>query len=438
MRKIPTLSVQAAMAIFVILVVLFVAQMNWWIIFQIRNSENTKTFMTETYAGEQRRLISLLNEHYRAVYEAAQMAVQSSPEGALSHLRIADEAVSGLVREADLMGKSFADSLYFRLTGGKVAYLLFLNRDYPGRYLGTESPLIYRPGLKGELTRPDWVTPEIIAPNPAKFAEIDRQEHKHLRMFLMEGSFFILLIIIGTYLVYLSLRRTRQIRQEQLLFVHSITHELKVPITSIGLFIDALRRRQYEPALTAELVPKMKDDLTRLNHLIDNVLQVRKLSEKQIEFRRDPIDLSAELKRFTAPLASKIEAAGGKLHTKIEDGIRIQGDMEILLKVWESLVDNAMKYAGSGTLELTISLQSHKDNAVLEIIDNGSGIPEGMEEKLFEPFFRGDIESKKSIPGSGLGLYLAREFIRRSGGQITLSNAAGGGCLVRLTYAKIR
>jgi len=425
------------MAIFSILVVLFVAQMSWWIIFQIRNSEDTKAFMTETYAGEQQRLISLLNEHYRAIYDAAGAAVKASPNMMSPHPRIADDAVSGLMRESEILGSSLADSLYFRIADDKETYILFLNRDYPGKFLGLGSPLIFRPSPKGELMRPDWVTSDIITPNPAKFAEIERQEHKHLRMFLMEGSFFIFLIILGTYLVYRSLQRTRQIRQEQLLFVHSITHELKIPITSIGLFIDTLRRRQYEPALTAELVPKMKDDLSRLNHLIDNVLQVRKLSEKQIEFRHDPIDLSDELKRFAGQLAGKFEAAGGKLHTKIEDGVRILGDIEVLIRVWESLIDNSMKYGHAGTLELTISLQKHKDDAVLEFLDNGPGIPEGMEEKLFEPFFRGDIESKKSVPGSGLGLYLAREFVRRSGGQIALGNAAEGGCIVRLTFAKI-
>lgn len=426
------------MTIFVVLVILFVAQMSWWIIFQIKIARDAKSFMTETYADEQKRLITLLNARYRAIFDAAQGAVQSSPEMNPPHPRIADAAVSGLARESDMSGNNLADSLYFRLSGTQGTYLLFLNRDYPATCLGTGGPLLIRQIPKGELTRPDWVTAEIITPNPDRIAEIERQGHKRLRMFLMEGSFFIFLIILGTYLVYKSLQRTRQIRQEQLLFVHSITHELKIPITSIGLFIDTLRRRQYDPVLTAELVPKMKDDLGRLNHLIDNVLQVRKLSERQIEFRRDPIDLSEELKRFAGQLTEKTSAAGGKIVSNIEDGIRIQGDIEVLVRVWESLIDNSMKYSPAGTLELTISLHQHKETAVMELRDNGPGIPDGMEEKLFEPFFRGDIESKRSIPGSGLGLYLAREFIRRSGGQITLRNAAEGGCIVRLTFAKIR
>jgi two-component system sensor histidine kinase TctE len=95
-----------------------------------------------------------------------------------------------------------------------------------------------------------------------------------------------------------------------------------------------------------------------------------------------------------------------------------------------------LKYANAGFPELTISLQQHKGDAILVFHDNGPGIPHGMEEKLFEPFFRGDIESKKSVPGSGLGLYLAREYIHRSGGRITLGNAATGGCIVRMTFAK--
>jgi signal transduction histidine kinase len=434
MKRFSASSTRNALIIFMILAGIFFAQMLWWIIFQVRNAENTRKYLTGTLEDQRRWAIELLNQHYLSIYQEAEGIIENRGSITAMPPRLSDPAVSGIIEEGAMEEVKFRDSLYLYLKSNSRGYYLFLNRDYPGSLLTRSQKLEYTTPPSGKLARPDWLTEEYIKINPAAYASIDRERQKHIRMFVMEGSFFILLMLVGAYMIYIALRRTRQVREEQLLFVHSITHELKIPITAISLFLDTMKRRDYDHDLMAELAPKMKEDLGRLNRLIDNILQVRKLSDNQLELRLETVDLSNELTRFTGHIRERIESTGGKLNLDIAENVRIRANLAELVKVWESLIDNSLKYGASGKLQLTINLKMHREQVEIQFIDNGPGIPEGMGDKLFEPFFRGNIESRKSVPGSGLGLYLAREFVRRSKGVISIKNVSSGGCLVSMKF----
>jgi len=279
---------------------------------------------------------------------------------------------------------------------------------------------------------------EYVQPGSPALSHIEDEGKRHVKMFLMEGSFFILLIMLGAYVIYLSVAKSRRIREEQLLFVHSVTHELKIPLTSISLFLDTMRRRGYESKIVSELAPKMKEDVGRLSNLIDNVLQVRKLADKEIESTLEMIDLSAELKRFIPGVRERIEATGGKLIDKIDDNVKIKADLSELIRVWETIVDNSIKYRGEKSPELSIKLHQENNDAEIQFLDNGPGIPAGVGNKLFEPFVRANNDLKKSVPGSGLGLYIAREYVHRSKGSISIKNDPAGGCLVTIKFKGIR
>jgi len=434
MKRFSASSTRNALIIFMILAGIFFAQMLWWIIFQVRNAESTRKYLTSTLEDQRRWAIELLNQHYLSIYQEAEGVIENSGEMTAVPPKFSDPAVSGIIEEGAAEAINFNDSLYLILKSDGREYYLFLNKDYPHSLLTRNQKLECTPHPPGRLSRPDWLTEEYVKINPAAYASIDRDRQRHIRMFVMEGSFFILLMLVGAYMIYIALRRTRQVREEQLLFVHSITHELKIPITAISLFLDTMKRRNYDHDLMADLAPKMKEDLGRLNRLIDNILQVRKLSDNQLELRLEAIDLSSELTRFAGHIRERIESTGGKLNLDIAENVRIRGNLAELIKVWESLIDNSFKYGTSGNLQLTINLRTHREQVEMQFIDNGPGIPEGMGDKLFEPFFRGNIESRKSVPGSGLGLYLAREFVRRSKGAISIKNAPSGGCLVNIRF----
>ncbi len=435
MKRLPPVSARNALIIFAILAGVFCIQMGWWIFFQVRNSENTRKYMVQAIDDERRWAVDMLNTHYSAIYMNALNAAgrfQNVPPG---QTLILDPAVSGFMQES--VTAKLNDSLYFSIPSGNNKYLVFLRQAYPRELIAKNSRLQFKCTVSGKLTRPDWVTLDMVQAKPATLDNLLIERNRHIKMFVMEGSFFLLLIAIGAYLIYLSLKRSRQIREEQLLFVHSITHELKIPITSISLFLDTIKRRNYDSTLVGNLAPKMKEDIIRLNQLIDNILQVRRLSDKEMDIQTETIDLSGELRHFVQHIKDRIESSGGKIQPDIDDGIKIKANMKELIKVWESLIDNSIKYAGVSNLVLTIKLKTRKDDAEMQFLDNGPGIPAGMEDKLFEPFFRGHIENRKSVPGSGLGLFIAREYIKRSGGYIAIKNAPTGGCQVSIRFRKV-
>ncbi|SYZ74357.1 putative Histidine kinase [Candidatus Zixiibacteriota bacterium] len=436
MKKLTPTSPRNTFIIFILLAAVFCVQMLWWIFFQVRNAEYTRRNLAEAFENERTWTIQMLNSHYIELYKRAGERAEKYSEGKNVLPDAIDPAVSGFCPFDSSM--DLTDSLYFSFAYGKDRLILFLNRDYPERILAINSRLEITLPNGGELPRPDWITENMVHVRQSGFDNILEERNRHIKMFLMEGSFFFILIAIGAYLIYLSLKRSREVREAQLLFVHSITHELKIPITSISLFLDTIKKRNYDSELVGRLAPKMKEDIIRLNQLIDNILQVRRLSDKEIEVRLETVDLSSELRRFAGTLKDRIEAAGGKLQLNIEGGIFIKAGLKELLKVWETLIDNSIKYTPAGSLLLNINLKSHREQAEMEFLDNGPGVPSGTEEKLFEPFFRGNIETQKTVPGSGLGLYIAREYVRHCKGHISIKNGPSGGCLVTLKFRKVK
>ena len=435
MKRLSPASARNTLIIFVALAFVFIAQMSWWIFFQMRNTANTKKFLSGTLEDERQWAIGQLNVHYERIFHAA-AKLDSTSAVALS-VGLHDPAISGIRSYSEAQEMNLKDSLYFLIHGVKNDFIIFLNRDYPQSIISGNNKLEFISTYSGELRNPRWLTTDNIKIKPDALLLIEKNGQKYFKMFAMEGSFFLLLILVGAYMIYMALKRIKVVREEQLLFVHSITHELKIPITSLNLFLYTLKRRDYDSKLAEELVPKMKEDLTRLNQLIDNILQVRRLADREIESHPIAINLSDELEKFAAKVKDRIESTGGKFTAHIAGEIEIFADISELARVWESLIDNSLKYGNPGSIEIEIRLTRSGGSAELQFIDNGPGIKPGMEKKLFEPFYRGNIESKKTIPGSGLGLYIAREFVRRNGGEISIRNNSGSGCTVTQKY-KIR
>jgi signal transduction histidine kinase len=434
MKRQSQTSARNALIIFVILTIVFAAQMAWWIIFQVRNAETTKRILIRELVDEQEQAIRSLNNQYRSLFEAIQARANNSRDIDLVEATLFHPAISGIAFEDAVVEDSLRDSLYYIWRGQNGSVYVFLNRAYPEELLSHNDRLEYFQPSSGEIKKHEWVSKANIGIKSEAIADIDKTSASHLKMFVMEGSFFILLIFLGAYMIYSALKRIRIAREGQLLFIRSITHELKIPLTSMNLFLDTLRRRGYDSKLASELAPKMKQDLVRLNQLIDNVLQARKLSDKEIEWRPETFDLSEAIERFGVGIRDKIESSGGSLKMEIEKGVKIHADRAELIKVWDLLIENSLKYRKEGTVGIEIRLKTSKGYAELQFIDDGIGIDEDEKERLFEPFFRGRVKESRSISGTGLGLYIAAEYVRRNRGEINIGNNPLGGCIVAQRY----
>ncbi|UCD16779.1 MAG: HAMP domain-containing histidine kinase [Candidatus Zixiibacteriota bacterium] len=423
-----------ALVIFIILALAFLIQMLWWIIFQTRSTSETKTALSTALVEEQAFAVALLNSQYQSLYRCIKDGLkQDFSIRVIEDYRISP-LISGIAGDQSVSYANLDDSMYFNFSANGGQIYVFLDRGYPAGILSENGRLHYRPPSPQQLVSSGWLTEEHVVIDSASLLQIDRKEYRHRRMLIGEGSFFLLLIIVGAWLIYSAMKRARRLEQEHILFVRSITHELKIPISSINLFLDTMKRRGFDSALSSELVPKMKEDLTRLNTLIDNLLRVKSLWEGKPESEPVPVDLSEQLKRFAKTVSGRINEVAGRLELRLEQAATISANLPDLMRVWEIIIDNSLKYARCPSLQITVSLRRIKDTVELRFSDNGPGIIPGTEEKIFEQFHRGNVSEEKSIPGSGLGLYIAREFVRRNSGTIMMQNNESGGCTVVMRF----
>ncbi len=206
-----------------------------------------------------------------------------------------------------------------------------------------------------------------------------------------------------------ALRRLDEGYERQRRFIASAAHELRTPTAVLRAKVDAA-----ESPETRKLGP----DVQRLATLTEQLLDLQRLdTDKQDE----ALELSAIVRRVVADLAPLLIASGGTIEVRIEHREPCRGDAAALERVVTNLVQNAIEHGGRHVTVRVIG-------AAFEVEDDGPGIPPDERERVFEPFHR----LRPRSTGSGLGLSLVQQVVERHGGQVSITDAAGGGTCVRV------
>lgn len=267
-------------------------------------------------------------------------------------------------------------------------------------------------------------------------AFIDRfheQEISRQIMLGMEGVFFLVLILLGAWLIYRALVRNEELKFHQQNFLLAVTHELKTPISSIKIYLDSLDSPKIAPERKTEIMPRLRESTLQLERLVESVLQAARFDQAGYQLAVAPFSLSelferkvAEFRRLPAkrPLSLEAESA---------PGIEVSGDQVALGRALESIVENGIKYNESETIRLKLVLAVERGRVVISVTDNGIGLEPGDRSRIFERFYRVGNELRRSRPGTGLGLYLTREIIRAHKGRIeAISDGPGRGSTFRI------
>jgi PAS domain S-box-containing protein len=200
-------------------------------------------------------------------------------------------------------------------------------------------------------------------------------------------------------------------------FLSIASHELKTPAASLSLTVESLQRasaggRLDGERLTAGLA-RLATATTRLGILVDELLDVSRLSAGRIEFRNEPTDLVA----LARDVVDRFTAADGEPRISLlgSDEAWVSGDASRLDQVVTNLIDNAVKYSdGDAPVELEVA---EADGGVtVAVRDRGFGLDDEATARLFEAFGRG--LNSEHIPGLGLGLYISHQIVERHGGRI--------------------
>jgi signal transduction histidine kinase len=209
-------------------------------------------------------------------------------------------------------------------------------------------------------------------------------------------------------------------------FMSMASHELKTPLTSLQGYTQLLKMRldkQGVPELV-EWLNKMEKQITRLTHLITDLLDVSKIQAGQLAYDKEPIDIDALLNDIADTMqhisATHTITIHGAAHTSIV------GDSDRLGQVFTNLISNAVKYSPQAT-NVDISIVATLDTVTVSIRDYGIGIPPEQQQKIFERFYRVSDVHDKTFPGLGMGLYICSEIVKRHGGRLWVESAKGEG-----------
>lgn len=229
------------------------------------------------------------------------------------------------------------------------------------------------------------------------------------------------LSFVFLYRNLLAQRRLSGIRNE---FISNITHELKTPIATVQVAIEALQNFNAleSPEKTKEYLDISASETRRLSMLVDKVLRLSLFEHKAIRLNKEWFDLGALCAEVvgTMQLQSKEKQAEIGLET-IPADFRVHADRLHLTSVLYNLIDNALKYSRE-KVRIQVILERKGDIILLAVADNGPGIPPAYRQKIFDPFFRVPQNDTHDSKGYGLGLSYVRTIIQRHLGFITVQS----------------
>jgi signal transduction histidine kinase len=244
-------------------------------------------------------------------------------------------------------------------------------------------------------------------------------------------AMLVLAIGIGSWLIVTNLNSELKSARQKTDFVSNVSHELKTPLTSIRMFSelladgrvpDAAKQKTYLNIITAEAA--------RLTRLINNVLDFSRMESGEKKYHFQACNLVEVVGSTAETFRPHLEANGFKFDCEIPvTEISVRGDADALAQVLVNLLSNAEKYS-NGRKEIVLQLaqrQTPLPYAEIKVLDRGSGVPRGSEEKVFEKFYRAHDSLSSGVQGSGLGLTIARQIARAHGGDVVCEPREDGG-----------
>jgi two-component system CheB/CheR fusion protein len=209
-------------------------------------------------------------------------------------------------------------------------------------------------------------------------------------------------------------------------FFGLLSHELRNPLAGLGNALHLVRRASGDPGRAARALAVMERQLSHLTRLVDDLLDVARITRGRIHLRKARLDLAALARDAVEDHRAAFERLGVEL---VEDlpaaPVQVDGDATRLSQVLGNLLANSAKFTPEGGLVM-VRLEVAEDDAVLEVRDTGEGIEADVLVRIFEPFSQGDRGLAHSRGGLGLGLTLVRDLVQLHGGTVHVSSAGRG------------
>ncbi|MEM9941534.1 MAG: HAMP domain-containing sensor histidine kinase [Planctomycetota bacterium] len=235
---------------------------------------------------------------------------------------------------------------------------------------------------------------------------------------LTVGSILFGVVLVGV-VFYLTLSvKAINLNRRQSNFIDSVTHELKSPIASLKLYLQTMKIRNVSEEEQAKFHQIMMDDVERLDSLISHLLDAGTIEKKKSREDYSEVPLDELLVICAKRVCSRYRVDPEVIELNLKPCSIYASHVDATM-IFRNLLDNAVKYAGDPP-KVHVNMRLEGEIAVVEICDNGEGIPRSLRRKVFGRFVRLGEELRRKKPGTGLGLYIVRTLVRRLNGKVAI------------------
>jgi two-component system sensor histidine kinase SenX3 len=219
-------------------------------------------------------------------------------------------------------------------------------------------------------------------------------------------------------------RRVEEIRRD---FVANVSHELKTPVGGLALLAEAVEGAADDPEAVERFAQRMRVEATRLTRLVQEIVDLSRLQVADTLHEPVIVDVAEVAAEAVERSRLVADAKGIEIATALDEGVHVFGDRELLITAVSNLVGNAIAYSGNDT---KVAVAVHDaDHGIVEVAvtDQGQGIPEDEQQRIFERFYRVDPARSRATGGTGLGLAIVKHVCANHGGEVTVWSEEGRG-----------
>jgi signal transduction histidine kinase len=245
---------------------------------------------------------------------------------------------------------------------------------------------------------------------------------------LKVGWAAVVLAVIATSLLVRGVMRLSERRAS---FVSAVTHELRTPLTTFRLYSDMLETGAVKEEKRNHYLRVLAREADRLSHLVENVLAFSRIERGNARSNIREVEADELLEGMRERFEARLATAGLTLAMDIPPGFRFRVDTAAVEHILFNLIDNAAKYAASGTPPV-VEIRAGKTGRHVEltVADHGPGIATPEKGRIFHAFHKSAREAAETQPGVGLGLALSRRLARAMGGDLKCASPATGACFI--------
>jgi two-component system phosphate regulon sensor histidine kinase PhoR len=260
-----------------------------------------------------------------------------------------------------------------------------------------------------------------------------------LQWVFLGAALFIIIVLAAFFITIRSLIKQKKLSEIKSDFINNMTHELKTPLATISLAVDALKSAKVQSDVKSVdyFSSIIKEENVRMNKHVETILQAAQLERKEYQINRQSVEMHDLIQGVIESFKLQLEAKPSNVHTSLEaDPSEIYIDEEYFLHVLSNLIDNAIKYAKS-EIDITISTKTISNKMIITIQDKGIGMSSDTVKHIFEKFYRAHSGNIHNVKGFGLGMSYVRWVIDMHKGTIQVTSELDKGTKVEISLPMV-